>query len=140
MTGRNTGLIATDALNFTGNSTLEFNGVGSGNVALRGAWTGNGTVLVNFLTQNTSQTFSLGGEGAGGGDMSGFTGTVDFGTNRGFCRLNNNASFNFGSANATFNLGTGDMLFVNRKALLDDLGADLVLGVADGDLLHDLLL
>jgi autotransporter-associated beta strand protein len=111
-------------LSFTGSCGLEFTGVGGGNIALRGAWVGDGTVNVNFLTQNASQTFSLGGEGSGGGHMYDFSGTVDFGTNRGFCRLNNNSSFNFGSSNAIFNLGTSDMTFVNRNgATTTHLGA-----------------
>ena len=112
---------------WTGNCTLELSGVGSGNVALRGAWTGSGTVLANFLTQNTSQTLSLGGEGAGGGNMWNFSGTLDFGTNRGYCRLNNNSSINFGSSNATFHLGSGDLLFCQRNG-----GTTTYLGALSG--------
>lgn len=111
----NGALVVDNAMEFDGNTALEFNGVGSGNVALRGAWSGGGTVNVNFLTQNSSQTFSIGGEGAGGGTMSGFSGTVNFGTNSGFVRLNNNSTYNYGSPAATFNLGTGSLTFLQRN-------------------------
>jgi len=111
----NGALVVDNAMEFDGNTALEFTGVGSGNVALRGAWSGGGTVNVNFLTQNSSQTFSIGGEGAGGGTMSGFFGTVNFGTNTGFVRLNNNSTFNLGSPNATFNLGTGNLSLSQRN-------------------------
>jgi fibronectin-binding autotransporter adhesin len=117
-------------IEFTGTTGLEFTGVGSGNVPLRGAWTGNGTVNVNFLTQNASQTLSIGGEGAGGGHMWDFAGTVDFGVSQGFARLNNNSSINFGSSNATFNLGTANLIFVQRNGgTTTHLGA--LLGGAD---------
>jgi fibronectin-binding autotransporter adhesin len=102
-------------INFNGACGLEFTGVGSGNVPLRGAWTGSGTVNVNFLTQNASQTFSIGGEGAGGGYMWDFSGTVNFGASPGFVRLNNNSTINLGSSNATFNLGTSNLIFVQRN-------------------------
>lgn len=120
----NGALVVDNAMEFDGASTLEFNGVGSGNVALRGAWNGSGTVNASFLTQNSSQTFSIGGEGAGGGTMSGFSGTVNFGTNSGFVRLNNNGTYNLGSPNATFNLGTGTLSFSQRNGnTTTDLGA-----------------
>lgn len=104
-----------NALAWAGACALELSGVGSGNAPLRGAWTGEGTVTVNFLKQNTSQTLSLGGEGAGGGTMWDFSGTLDLGASRGFCRLNNNASINFGSSNALFHLGSGDVTFYQRN-------------------------
>jgi autotransporter-associated beta strand protein len=108
-------LTVNNPLNFNGNSGLELTGVSSGNIALRGSWSGGGTVLVNFLTQNSGQTFSIGGEGNDGGTMSNFFGTVSFGTNTGFVRLNNNETFNLGSSNATFDLGTGNVLFSQRN-------------------------
>jgi fibronectin-binding autotransporter adhesin len=103
-----------NSLDFNGATKLELTGVGSGNIALRGAWTGSGNVDVNFLTQNSGQTFSI-GDGSGGGSMANFSGTVNFGTNTGFVRLNNNENGNFGSSNATFNLGTGNVLFSQRN-------------------------
>jgi len=83
-------------------------GVGSGNAALRGAWVGSGSVNLYFTTATVGQTFTIGGAGNGGGHMWDFSGTVDFNTNSGFLRINNdNTTFNFGSSNATFNVGTG---------------------------------
>ena len=108
-------LTVNNSLNFNGNAKLELTGVSSGNIALRGSWSGGGTVLVNFLTQNAGQTFSIGGEGNDGGTMSNFFGTVSFGTHTGFVRLNNNEPFNVGSSNATFDLGTGNLLFSQRN-------------------------
>jgi len=115
--GVNGAIVVDNAVEFDGACNLQLSGVSSGNVALRGAWTGSGTVLANFLTQNTNQTFTIGGDnGSGGGAMWDFAGTLDLGTNTGFCRLNNSSvSVNFGSSNATFNLGTGNMLFSHRN-------------------------
>jgi fibronectin-binding autotransporter adhesin len=108
-------LTVNNTLQFNGPSKLELSGVGSGNMALRGAWSGVATVDVNFLTQNASQTLSLGGEGNDGGSMSNFFGAVNFGTNSGFVRLNNNETFNIGSSNVTFNLGTSNLSFSQRN-------------------------
>jgi autotransporter-associated beta strand protein len=119
------GAIAADnILAFNADSQIQLSGVGSGNVALRGAWIGTNTVTANFVTQNTSQTLSIGGEGAGGGTMNDFAGTLNLGTNRGYCRLNNNATINLGSPNAIFNLGTGDVTFYQRNGgTITQLGA-----------------
>jgi len=110
-------LVVDNLVDFNGSSTLELNGVGTGNAALRGSWSGSGNVLVNFLTQNTNQTFTIGGSGgAGGGHMWDFSGTINLGTNTGFLRFNNNGtSVNFGSSNATFNLGTADAMLSQRN-------------------------
>lgn len=98
-------LVLDNLVDFEGNCGLEFNGVGGNNTALRGNWVGGGTVNVYFLSANTAQTFTIGGTG----HMWDFTGTVDFGTNTGFLRINNeNSTVNFGSSNATFNVGTGN--------------------------------
>ncbi|HEX5222383.1 MAG TPA: autotransporter-associated beta strand repeat-containing protein, partial [Verrucomicrobiae bacterium] len=113
----NGALVVDNAVHFTGVSTVELSGVGGGNIALRGSWSGDADVLVNFLTQNAGQTFTMGGSGgAGGGHMWDFSGTIDFGTNTGFARFNNNAtSVNLGSSNATFNLGTGNLVLSQRN-------------------------
>lgn len=110
-------LVVNNAVEFNGPCNLQLSGVGSGNVALRGAWSGSGTVVATFLTQNAAQTFTIGGDGgSGGGAMDGFSGTLDLGSNTGFCRLNNSSTtVNFGSENAIFDLGTGDMLFSQRN-------------------------
>ncbi len=98
-------LVLDNLVDFEGNCGLEFNGVGGNNTALRGNWVGGGTVNVYFQSANTAQTFTIGGNG----HMWDFTGTVDFGTNTGFLRINNeNSTVNFGSSNATFNIGTGN--------------------------------
>jgi autotransporter-associated beta strand protein len=94
-------------VDFEGNCALDFNGVGTGNTALRGAWTGSGYVNIYFLAANAG-TFTMGGSGSGGGHQWNFSGTLDFNTNSGSWRINNdNSNFNFGSSNATFNIGTG---------------------------------
>ncbi len=111
LTNNGTTLVVNGAL--TLDNLMEFNGdctldlaSASGNTALRGAWTGNGTVFITNQ-ESASRTFTIGGAGAGGGAMWDFAGTVDFGNNAGFLRINNdNGNFNFGSSNATFNVGT----------------------------------
>jgi autotransporter-associated beta strand protein len=109
-------LVLDNVVDFQGNCALEFNGVGGNNTALRGAWVGGGTVNVYFITANASQTFTMGGSGAGGGHQWDFAGTVDFGTNTGFLRINNdNSTFNFGSSNATYNVGTGNAALNQRN-------------------------
>ena len=110
-------LVVDNVVDYNGNSTIELSGVGTGNVALRGAWSGSGDVLVNFVTQSANQTFTMGGSGGfGGGHMWDFSGTIDFGTNTGFARFNNNAtSVNLGSSNATFSLGTGNLMLSQRN-------------------------
>jgi autotransporter-associated beta strand protein len=101
-------IVLNNTVEFNGNTALLLSGVGSGNAALRGAWSGGGQVNITFVTQTAGQTFTIGGAGSGGGHMWDFSGTVDFGANDGFLRINNdNSTFNFGSSNATFNLGTG---------------------------------
>src|SRR5262249_4386738 len=98
-----------NVVDFEGNCALELNGVGGNNASLRGAWAGSGTVNIYFLSANASQTFTMGGSGAGGGWMWDFAGAVDFGANTGFLRINNdNSTFNFGSSNATFKVGTAN--------------------------------
>lgn len=109
-------LVLDNVYEVQGSTALEFNGVGGNNTALRGAWTGSGTVNVYFISVNASQTFTIGGAGSSGGHMWNFSGTVDVGTNTGFLRINNdNTTFNFGSSNATFNLGTGNVSLNQRN-------------------------
>jgi fibronectin-binding autotransporter adhesin len=101
-------IVLNNTVEFNGNTALLLSGVGSGNASLRGAWSGAGQVNITFVTQTAGQTFTIGGAGSGGGHMWDFSGTVDFGVNDGFLRINNdNTTFNFGSSNATFNLGSG---------------------------------
>ncbi len=95
-----------NAAEFTGNSTLDLANA-AGNTALTGAWTGDGTVNIVNL-EGAGRTFTIGGGGAAGGHMWGFSGAVSFGTNDGYLRINNdNSTYNFGSSNALFDVGTG---------------------------------
>jgi autotransporter-associated beta strand protein len=110
----NTAIVPNVPIDFTGTCRVELSGVGGGNAGFQNDWSGSGTVLVNFLTQNAAQTFSMGGSG-NGGDMWDFSGTLDLGTNSGNFRFNNNESYNLGSSNATFNLGTGDARLWQRN-------------------------
>lgn len=109
-------LTISSIMEWNGNTTLELSGVGGGNAALRGAWVGSGYVTATFLSQNAAQVLTIGGAGSGGGHMWDFSGTVDFGANDGFLRINNdNTTFNFGSSNATFNVGTGTGTLLQRN-------------------------
>jgi len=126
----NGALTVNNSLNFNGNTKLELTGVGSGNIALRGSWSGTGIIDVNFLTQNASQTFSIGGEGNDGGMITNFFGTIRFGTNTGFVRINNNSTISLGSSNIIFDLGTSNLLFSQRNGnTVNELG-----GLAGGPL------
>jgi fibronectin-binding autotransporter adhesin len=112
----NGAIVIDNIVEFNGNANVLFSGVGAGNVVLRGSWYGDGIVNVNFLTQNPLQTFTIGGQSSTGGNMDNFFGTVDFGTNSGFLRINNdNSTFNFGSPNAIFDVGTGTGTLVQRN-------------------------
>ncbi|TAL05027.1 MAG: hypothetical protein EPO07_04295, partial [Verrucomicrobia bacterium] len=102
----NGALTVDNPMDQNGSVTLDLASAG-GNTAVRGAWTGSGTVTI-INQQNSSRTFTIGGGGLGGGHMWNFSGTVDFGVNAGSFRINNdNTTYNFGSSNATFNVGTG---------------------------------
>lgn len=115
-----------NTVNFQGVCTVDLGNLG-GNAALRGAWSGDGTV--NFVNQqNATRTFTIGGNGFGGGNMSNFSGTINCGTNSGFFRFNDGGSEgsgpNFGSASAAFDLGTSTAtLFARNGGTLNYLGA-----------------
>jgi len=112
----NGALVVDNIVEFNGTCNVEVSSLGGGNAALRGSWYGNGTVNITILDTNVAQTFTIGGQSASGGNMDNFFGTVDFGTNTGNLRLNNdNSTFNFGSSNAAFNLGTGTGSFNQRN-------------------------
>ncbi len=109
-------IVLNNTFEFNGNCNLHLSGVGGGNVCPRGAWSGSGYVTATFLTQNAAQVLTIGGQGNNGGHMWDFSGTVDFGANDGFLRINNdNSNFNFGSSNATFNIGTGTATLHQRN-------------------------
>ncbi len=113
----NTSTTVGNALEWNGICTLDLNNVG-GNQALDGAWSGSGTVNI-INQQNNTRTFTVGGNGSGGGNLWNFSGTLNFGANDGTLRFNDGGGTgsgpNFGSSNAVFNLGTGTAIFVVRN-------------------------
>jgi autotransporter-associated beta strand protein len=110
-----------------GTCTLDLNNTG-GNQALDGAWSGNGTV--NFINQQstTFRTFTMGGNGSGGGHMNNFTGVINVGTNNGFFRFNDGGgTFNYGNSNLFLDLGTSTATFLARNR-----GVTIYLGALAG--------
>ncbi|HVM49818.1 MAG TPA: autotransporter-associated beta strand repeat-containing protein [Candidatus Acidoferrum sp.] len=116
-----------NVVEFHGICTVDLNNTG-GNQALDGAWSGDGTV--NFISQQSStiRTFTMGGNGAGGGTMANFTGVINLGTNNGFFRFNDGGgNFNTGNTNLFLDLGTSTAVFLNR-----DRGQPVYLGALAG--------
>ena len=110
----NTSTAVGNIVEFNGACTLDLGNV-SGNQVLDGAWSGNGTVNI-ISQQNATRVFTMGGNGAGGGNMNGFTGTVNIGTNSGTFRFNDGGgAFNLGSSNMVLDLGTSTAIFYNRN-------------------------
>jgi autotransporter-associated beta strand protein len=102
-----------NVLDFEGNCTLDLNNTG-GNQGLDGSWSGGGTV--NIINQAAGQLLTIGGNGNGGGNLSGFTGIINFGTNSGSFRFNDGGgSPNEGSTSLTLDLGTGKAIFFTRN-------------------------
>lgn len=113
---------ASEVVNFSGNCVIDLNNP-SGDGGLRGAWSGDGTVLLTNLN-DSARTFTIGGGGDGGGTMTDFTGTLDCGNCVGFIRFNDGSQNNNGSPNAIFDLGTGGVRMVSRNGgVTIDLGA-----------------
>ncbi|MGC3991194.1 MAG: autotransporter-associated beta strand repeat-containing protein [Chthoniobacteraceae bacterium] len=83
--------------------------------------TGNVTIvssISNTLSSSGSPTLDLSGISGiltVGGDMSGFAGTLSFGSGNGMLRLNGGTNANYGSATALFDLGTGSATICNRN-------------------------
>ena len=116
------GFTASQVVEFNNNCTLDLNSV-SADATLRGAWSGTGTVLLTNLG-NAARTFTIGGDGNGGGTMSAFTGTLNGGNCTCDVRFNDGAQKNYGSAGAVFDLGTGGVRLLNRNGgVTIDLGA-----------------
>src|SRR5262249_51802637 len=106
-----------NAANFSGNSVIDVGNptAGADDRAMLGAWSGSSTVLISNLN-SAARTFTIGGSGNGGGNMTNFSGTLYLGTVSGFIRFNDtSASQNLGSPNATFNLGTGSAILLARN-------------------------
>lgn len=108
----NTATSIANPVNFNGTVTIDLNNFAN-NAAFTGNWSGNGTV--NFINQNSVavRTFTMGGSSA---NWSGFTGTVNVGTNTGTLRFNDGGgSGNTGNSAATLNLGTATASFLTRN-------------------------
>jgi autotransporter-associated beta strand protein len=113
----------TNVLDFNGNCLVDLNNTG-GDTHLTGAWSGSGTV--NVINQNTNnRTFTVGGNGAGGGNLVNFFGTIAMGTNVGFLRFNDGGGNpNLGTTNVTIDLGSSNATFLVRNGgVIVDLGA-----------------
>ena len=116
--GTAVGITLTNAINITGAGTaINIQGV-STNVS-GGAWTGNGTATIT--TTNAANQFVF------NADLSGFNGTISFGTSSNIFRFNNATNNNpcVGSAAAIFDLGTGSATLnnFNGSNLVYNLGA-----------------
>jgi autotransporter-associated beta strand protein len=116
--GTSLGITLTNAINITGAGTA-INILGVSTNISSGPWSGNGTVTIT--TTNAANLFVF------NGDVSGFSGTVSFGTSSSSFRFNNRTNDNpcTGSASATFNLGTGSASLnnFNGSNLVYNLGA-----------------
>ena len=108
----NTSTSIANPVNFNGTVTIDLNNFAN-NAAFTGNWSGNGTV--NFINQNNValRTFTAGGSSA---NWSGFTGTINMGTNTGTLRINDGGgSGNTGNSLATVDLGTVSAMFLTRN-------------------------
>ncbi len=106
----------------------------SGSSSIISSYSGNSTIVntnTNTMSSNGNATVDLSGVSgilSINGDMSGFSGTLSFGSGSGTLRLNSNSSgssdTNFGSASTLFDLGTGSAILSNRNGgLTINLGA-----------------
>jgi autotransporter-associated beta strand protein len=109
----------TNGIAVTGSGTTIYS-LGTNACTLGGAWSGNGSVTV--ITTNSHVIFNS--------DLSGFGGTMSFGTSSGTFTFNNKTNSNpaIGSAAATFDLGTGSALLYN----LNGAGLTYSLGALEG--------
>jgi autotransporter-associated beta strand protein len=116
--GTATGITLTNVINITGAGTA-INILGVSTNIFGGAWIGNGTATIT--TTNAANLFVF------NADLSGFSGTVSFGTSSNIFRFNNATNKNpcIGSAAATFDLGTGSATLnnFNGSNLVYNLGA-----------------
>ncbi|MBC8095288.1 MAG: autotransporter-associated beta strand repeat-containing protein [Akkermansiaceae bacterium] len=103
-----------------GNVTVDLNNFNT-SMLLNGSWFGGGTVLVT--NAQSGSTFTIGGNGNGGGNMNNFTGSVVFASTTSLgniatnsFRLNDSGgNNNTGNANASFDLGNGFITMVTRN-------------------------
>jgi len=128
-----TGLLGTGAITMTGGTLqlpnaatfLSNSFVLSGTSSIVSPYSGNSTILnstASTLTSTGNATLNLSGLNgilSINGSMSGFAGTIAFGSSSGMLRLNSNSSgandVNFGSAAAHFDLGTAGATLNNRN-------------------------
>jgi autotransporter-associated beta strand protein len=116
----------TNVLDFNGTCTVDLNNT-AGDSHLDGAWSGGATVNI-ISQQNASRTFTVGGNGSGGGNLLNFFGTIAMGTNIGFLRFNDGGnSPNLGTTNVTIDLGSGSAAFLVRNG-----GVTVELGAVTG--------
>lgn len=104
-------------------TTLELTNTGAGMTITNGInIVGAGSTILNFKTNvlggrwsgNGSVTFSSASSVVFNGSMTGFSGTISFGTSSGSFRLNNTTNNeNIGSPLAAFDLGTGSATLSN---------------------------
>ncbi len=97
----------------------------SANSSISSAFSGNSTILnstSSTLTSTGEPTLNLAGVNgilSINGSMTGYSGTIAFGSGSGMLRLNSNSSgssdVNFGSAATHFDLGTGSATLTNRN-------------------------
>jgi autotransporter-associated beta strand protein len=113
------GIIA-NTFNVTGTTILDTALLAQSDV-LDGAWSGSGTVLISNAASGL--TLTLGGNGNGGGNFTGFTGTISVVENAsgtpsaGSIRFNNGgANNNLGNPGMTLNLGVGSVAFTEKNA------------------------
>lgn len=102
-----------NSLNVNGNCLVDLANI-SGDNALNGAWSGSGHVTIQSQ-RDSGRTFTMGGGGNNGGNMAGFTGTLDCGTNAGSIRFNDTSNNNLGSTNAIYDIGTGSATLMARN-------------------------
>jgi len=112
------GITLTNAINITGAGTA-INILGVSTNIFTGPWSGAGTVTITATNNADLTVFN--------GDLSGFGGTISFGTSSNAFRFNNRTNDNpcTGSAGATFNLGTGSASLYNYNGsnIVYNLGA-----------------
>ncbi len=117
-------LTVVNALDAEGTVFVDLNNTG-GNTALDGAWSGSGTFIITNQNNTAGRTFTIGGNGASGGNMTNFFGTIECGTSPQIIRFNDGGgTFNFGSTNMTLDLGTSTAVFLSRNGGVSiDIGA-----------------
>ena len=110
-----------NAIHFVGNCIVDCNGFGA---PLDGAWSCDPASVVLITNLPSGQTFTIGGNGNGGGNMNNFTGTIKVDDLvAGTVRFNNGGGNNaVGNVNAVFDLGNGTATMISRNSTTINLG------------------